>query len=106
MILETSSDNNICCGEEIKSQNWKSEDGHSLVIGICPKCKSLFLNKINMIDPTTLDDTVSTTDENVVVETVTHEVTEEEIKDNNLDDELKPGDEIEIPLEEKKTKMV
>ena len=55
MILETSSDNNIWCGEEIKSQNWKSEDGHSLVIGICPKCKSLFLNNITMIDPTNLE---------------------------------------------------
>jgi hypothetical protein len=32
--------------------------------------------------------------------TISHNVTKEEIKDNNLEEVLEPGDEIEIPVEE------
>lgn len=59
MILETSNNINICCGEKVTSTIWTQAEGnYSVLMGICPKCKSLFINQIkNMIDQTTLPDT-------------------------------------------------
>lgn len=37
-------------------------------------------------------------------ETINHKVTEEEIKENNLEDIVEPGEEVEIPVED--TKLV
>jgi len=50
MIAETSKYSNICCGEEVISGIWTQDKGKfSIDMGICPECKSLFLNKINTL---------------------------------------------------------